>query len=95
MKLDEAVKEVMAEFQKHLQADGGDIELVEIVDGVAKVKITRTTTPATFSTFLRDYKTRDGITCGSCRIPTSTIIAVLEAKLKEKIPSLTKVEIIK
>ena len=93
--MEKAVEDVLAEIRKHLQQDGGDIELVEIVDGVVRVRITRTTVPVTFSTFLRDYKTRDGITCGSCRIPTSTIIAVLEGKLKQTFPWINKVEMVK
>ena len=93
--MEESIKEVLAEFRKHLQADGGDIELVEVNDGVVKVRLHRTTVPVTFSTFLRDFKTREGITCGSCRIPTETILAVLEIKIKEKVPGITRVELVK
>lgn len=93
--MEELIKQVLGEFRTHLQADGGDIELMGINDGVVKVRLSRTTVPATFSKFLRDYKTREGISCGSCRIPNSTIIAVLEAKLKEKLPSINKVELVK
>lgn len=93
--MEETIKEVLKEFRKHLQKDGGDIELIGISDGIVKVKLKRTTVPVTFSTFLRDYKTREGITCGSCRIPDSTILAVLEAKIKEKVPDITKVELAK
>lgn len=93
--MEELIEEVLNEFRTHLQADGGDIELAGVVDGIVRVRLVRTRVPATFSTFLRDYKTREGITCGTCRIPNNTIIAVLEAKLKEKVPSITKVELVK
>ncbi|MDF1558258.1 MAG: NifU family protein [ANME-2 cluster archaeon] len=85
----------MAQFQKSLQADGGDIELVDTSNGIVKVRITRTSVPVTFSTFLRDYNTREGITCGSCRVPTGTIIGALELALKESVPGVIKVEVVK
>ena len=93
--MEESIEEVLGEFRKHLQADGGDIELVGVDKGIVKVRLSRTTVPVTFSTFLRDYKTREGISCGSCRIPTGTIIAALEITLKKKIPSITGVELVK
>jgi len=95
MEVDESINEILAGFRKSLQGDGGDIELADVKDGVVKVKITRTTVPVSFSQFLRDHKTRQGIGCGGCRIPASTIAAVLEAELKQKIPGITKVEVVK
>lgn len=79
-----SIEQIILEFQKSLQADGGDIELMDVRDGIVKVRITRTSVPVTFSTFLRKYKTREGVSCGRCRIPTGTIVAVLGATLKEK-----------
>jgi len=35
----EKVEEVLAKIRPSLQADGGDIELVDVVDGVVKVKL--------------------------------------------------------
>jgi len=93
--MEESINEIMSRFQKSLQADGGDIELVDISNGIVKVRITRTTVPVTFSRFLRDYRTREGITCGKCRIPTSTIVGALESALKEKVQGITKVEVVK
>lgn len=89
------IEEVVASFRKSLQEDGGDIELVGVNEGTVKVKVTRTSVPVTFSKFLREYKTRDGIGCGRCQIPTSTIIKTLEAELKQKIPYIQKVEVVK
>jgi Fe-S cluster biogenesis protein NfuA len=36
------VEEILADFKKSLQADGGDIELLCVTDGIVKVSITRT-----------------------------------------------------
>jgi Fe-S cluster biogenesis protein NfuA len=36
----EEVASALEEVRPHLQADGGDIELVEVVDDVVKVKLT-------------------------------------------------------
>ncbi len=35
----EKVEEALAEIRPLLQADGGDVELVDIVDGVVKVRL--------------------------------------------------------
>ncbi|MEE8168230.1 MAG: NifU family protein, partial [Candidatus Hydrothermarchaeales archaeon] len=34
------VEEVLAKIRPSLQADGGDIQLVDVTDGVVKVKLT-------------------------------------------------------
>jgi Fe-S cluster biogenesis protein NfuA len=36
----EKVEEVIQEIRPYLQADGGNIELIDVVDGVVKVKLT-------------------------------------------------------
>jgi Fe-S cluster biogenesis protein NfuA len=95
MAASESIENILSDFRQSLQEDGGDIELVGVTDGVVKVKITRTTVPVTFSKFLRVHKTREGVSCGRCRIPTKTIVAVLEAELKEKFPEIIKVMVIK
>ena len=38
--LKEEVEKALAEVRPHLQADGGDVELVEVQDGTVKVKLT-------------------------------------------------------
>jgi len=93
--MEKSIEQIILDFRTSLQADGGDIELVDFRDGIVKVRITRTSVPVTFSNFLRKYKTREGVSCGRCRIPTSTIVAVLKATLKEKISGIEKVEVVK
>jgi Fe-S cluster biogenesis protein NfuA len=36
----EKVEEVLKKIRPTLQADGGDIELIDVVDGIVKVKLT-------------------------------------------------------
>ncbi|MHA1753690.1 MAG: NifU family protein [Candidatus Helarchaeota archaeon] len=38
--MEEEVKKALDEIRPSLQADGGDVELVEIVDGVVRVRLT-------------------------------------------------------
>jgi len=95
MAANESIESILSDYRKSLQEDGGDIELVDAVNGIVRVKLTRTTVPVTFSKFLREHKTREGIGCGKCRIPQSTIIKVLEAELKLKVPGITKVQVVK
>ena len=95
MEVEESINEIMTRFRSSLKEDGGDIELVGFKNGIVKVRITRTTVPVTFCKFLREHKTREGISCGRCQIPTSTIVAALEFELKLMIPVITKVEVVK
>ena len=37
--MQEKVKEVLDKIRPSLQADGGDVELVDVVDGVVKVRL--------------------------------------------------------
>jgi Fe-S cluster biogenesis protein NfuA len=95
MEGEEIIKEILKDFRRSLQQDGGDIEFIGFEGGEVKVRITRTTVPVTFSTFLREYKTRTGIGCGRCQIPTSTIASALESALKEKMPGIKRVRVVK
>jgi len=36
----EKVEEIIQQIRPHLQADGGNIELIDVTDGVVKVKLT-------------------------------------------------------
>jgi Fe-S cluster biogenesis protein NfuA len=38
--MDEKVKAALEQIRPALQADGGDVELVEVKDGIVKVKLT-------------------------------------------------------
>ena len=70
--MEEKVKTALAEIAKHLQADGGDVELVAVEGNVVKVKLTGA--------------------CASCPMAQMTLQGVVEAKLKEAIPEIEKVE---
>lgn len=71
--LKEKVEKVLEEVRPVLQADGGDIELIEVSDkGEVKVRLVGA--------------------CGHCPMSTYTLKLSVEAKLKEKIPEIKKVE---
>jgi len=36
----EKIEQALSEIRPHLQADGGDVELIEVENGVVKVKLT-------------------------------------------------------
>jgi len=36
----EKIEQALSEIRPHLQADGGDVELVEVENGIVKVKLT-------------------------------------------------------
>lgn len=69
----EQVEQVLSEIRPALQADGGNVELVDVTDeGVVKVRLQGA--------------------CGSCPMSQMTLKMGIEKKLKEKIPSIKKVE---
>ncbi len=70
--MEEKVKSALNEIAKHLQADGGDVELAAIEGNVVKVKLTGA--------------------CASCPMAQATLKGVVEAKLKEAVPEIEKVE---
>ena len=49
-KVREQVEKAIEEIRPHLQADGGDIELVNIEDGIAKVRLKGTCAGCPMST---------------------------------------------
>jgi Fe-S cluster biogenesis protein NfuA len=66
------VEEVLNSIRPALQADGGDVELVDVEGGVVKVRLTGA--------------------CGGCPMATMTLKGGIEAALKERIPSVLRVE---
>lgn len=68
----ERVEEALEGIRPALQADGGDIELIDVVDGVVKVKLKGA--------------------CGTCPSALMTLKHGVEAKLKEEIPEVVRVE---
>jgi Fe-S cluster biogenesis protein NfuA len=66
------VEEVLNSIRPALQADGGDVELVDVEGGVVKVRLTGA--------------------CGGCPMATMTLKGGIEAAIKERIPSILRVE---
>ena len=66
------VEEVLDSIRPALQADGGDVELVDIDGGVVKVRLTGA--------------------CGGCPMAMMTLKGGIEAALKERIPTVERVE---
>ncbi len=71
----EAVENALEDIRPSLQADGGDIELVDVVDGVVTVRLKGA--------------------CGSCPSALMTLKHGVEARLKEQIPEVVRVESVK
>lgn len=73
MSINERVQEVIDEIRPHLQADGGDIELVEVTDeGVVRVRLRGA--------------------CSGCPGAAMTLKNGVERVLKQRIPTVVRVE---
>ena len=70
--LKEKVGKVISEIRVALMADGGDIELVDVVGNVAKVRLKGA--------------------CAGCPGAQMTLQWMVEKKIREKVPEITKVE---
>lgn len=70
----EKVEEVLREIRPMLQADGGDIQLIEVVDKVVRVKLKGA--------------------CAGCPMAQITMQRGVEARLKQRIPEIERVEAI-
>ncbi len=68
----EKVEKALEGIRPALQADGGDIELVAVENGIVKVRLRGA--------------------CGSCPMATMTLKHGVEARLKELIPEVVRVE---
>ena len=66
------VEKVLDSIRPALQADGGDVELVDIDGGVVKVRLMGA--------------------CGGCPMANMTLKGGIEAALKERIPTVERVE---
>lgn len=66
------VSKVISEIRFALMADGGDLELVDVVDKVVKVRLKGA--------------------CAGCPGAQMTLQWMVEKKIKEKVPEITKVE---
>ncbi len=73
--INERVKSVIEkEVRPALMADGGDIELVSVEDGVVKVRL---------------YGS-----CAGCPFRQMTLASGVEARIKEKVPEIERVELV-
>ena len=71
--MEEQVREVMEkEIQPMLASHGGGVELLEVKDGVVKVRLTGA--------------------CAGCMGAQMTLKGLVEAKLKERIPEVVRVD---
>ena len=71
--MEEQVREVMEkEIQPMLASHGGGVELLEVKDGVVKVRLTGA--------------------CAGCMGAQMTLKGLVEAKLKERIPAVVRVD---
>lgn len=68
----EKVEKIINDLRPLLQADGGDIELISVEDGVVKVKLKGA--------------------CAGCPMSQLTLQNAIEARLKEKVPEVKRVE---
>ena len=68
----EKVEKIIDDIRPLLQADGGDIELISVEDGVVKVKLKGA--------------------CAGCPMSQLTLQNAVEARLKEKVPEVKRVE---
>jgi len=66
------IKNAISEIRPNLQADGGDIELVDVTEGVVKVRLKGA--------------------CAGCPMSQMTLTNFVEQRLKERVPSINKVE---
>ena len=70
--LKERAQKAISELRSMLAADGGDIELVDVVNNVAKVRLKGA--------------------CAHCPGALMTLQMIVERKIREKVPEITKVE---
>jgi len=68
----EKVEKVLEEIRPALLADGGDLELVDVKEGIVKVRLTGA--------------------CAGCPMSTMTLKNGIEARLKERIPEVIRVD---
>ena len=92
----ERIDEIIEEsIRPVLRADGGDIALVDVRDGVVTVALEKPRVPTAFSSFLMTFKVRKGCSCGRCAV---SVVAVKEGvleRLREEVPEVREVVVAK
>ena len=95
-RLTEVDRIIQESIRPVINADGGDITLVDVNDdGVVHITIEKTTVPITFSSFLMTFKVRKGCSCGMCKIPNVAVAEGVLKRLQEELPYITEVVIVK
>ncbi|MCK5660460.1 MAG: NifU family protein [Methanosarcinales archaeon] len=86
------VSAIIDTIRPYIQADGGDVELVGVKDGIVYVNIQQTTVPVTFSQFIISFKIRPDCSCGRCAILPKVLLGCIETVIKREIPEIKAVE---
>ena len=77
-----------------LRADGGDITLVDVKDGVVTIALKKSTMPVAFSKFLMTFRVRTGCSCGRCKVPVVAVKDGVLKRLKEEVPEVKEVVVV-
>lgn len=88
------VSNIIDTIRPYIQADGGDVEFVEIKDDIVYVNIQQTTVPVTFSQFIISFQIRPDCSCGRCAILPKVLLGCIETVIKREIPDIKAVEAI-
>lgn len=86
------VSAVIDTIRPYIQADGGDVELVDVKDGIVYVNIQQTTVPVTFSKFIISFQIRPDCSCGRCAIMPKVLLGCIETVIKREVPDVRSVE---
>ena len=73
-KIREQAEEAIQEIRPHLQADGGDIELVDVEDGIAKVRLKGACAGCPMSTMTMKWGVEDFL---KKRVPEITMVETI------------------
>lgn len=83
---------IIATIRPYIQADGGDVEFVEVKDHIVYVNIQQTTVPVTFSQFIISFQIRPDCSCGRCAILPKVLLGCIETVIKRELPEIKAVE---
>lgn len=90
--MNDKVSTIIDMIRPYIQADGGDVEFVEVKDDIVYVNIQQTTVPVTFSQFIISFKIRPDCSCGRCAILPKVLLGCIETVIKRDMPEIKAVE---